>query len=97
MNFETFTDNHFRDLPTAQLVQLFNWGSIKRLDNNLVERQRVFWLSQFLSGDREGALEEIKEYPPTEHFATLVLWMHLIKDIEALKGVMCYSLLYLML
>lgn len=96
MNFDTFTDNHLCNFYSHQLDEMFDWDAVADLPDNRISRKQILLLSQFLVGNIQGTLEQIKKQRRRERFATFDTWISVIRDIDTLKP-MTIRILYGML
>lgn len=85
MNFETFTDNNLCNFYSYQLDEMFDWDAVSDLPDNKASRKQILLLSQFLVGNIQGTLEQIKKQRRRERLATLETWISVISDIDTLK------------
>ena len=90
MKFKEFLneENHLCNLSEDQIKEIFDLEEVKALDNNEFERQRVFWLSQYMVGNVSGPFEDIKKLEPAVQYRVFETWIDLIKDVDTLKPLM---------
>jgi hypothetical protein len=85
MTPKQFTDNHLVNLSDEQLREIFDWEEIQKLPNNEIERQRIFWLSQYMVGNVSEPFEEIQKLEKADKRRVLETWADVIKDQQTLK------------
>jgi hypothetical protein len=90
MKFNEFfnEENHLCNFSEEQIKEIFDLDEVKALDNNEFEKQRVFWLSQYMVGNVSEPFNEIKKLDPADQRRALETWIDLIKDIDTLKPLM---------
>lgn len=86
MNHKEFTANHLINFSEEQLEEIFDWDEVAKLPNNLIERQRIEWLSQFLIGNVSEPFDDIKKLPKAEQRKVFDTWINLIQDIDTARS-----------
>jgi len=88
MNYQTLTDNLFRNLSSAQHAVLFNWDAVAKLKDTPTERRRISLLSQLLLGeDLKATIIELNSFDLKERYETVDTWVSVIQDVHILRGV----------
>lgn len=80
--------NHLVNFSEEQIKEIFDLDEIKALDNNEFEKQRVFWLSQYMVGNVSEPFNDIKKLEPADQYRAFETWIDLVKDIDTLKPMM---------
>jgi len=90
MKFNEFynEENHLCNFTEEQIKEIFDLDEVKALDNNEIEKQRVFWLSQYMVGNVSEPFEDIKRLDKADQYRVFETWIDLIKDIDTLKPMM---------
>jgi hypothetical protein len=86
MNHKEFTANHLINFSEEQLEEIFDWDEVEKLPNDIVERQRVEWLSQFMIGNVSEPFEDIKKLSKAEQRKVFETWINLIQDVDTVKS-----------
>jgi len=97
MDIDTFTKkNYLNDFSEERLNALFDWEAVAYLSDNPVEHQRILWLSKFLTGRVNDAIEEIKELDSRQQWATFDTWITVTKDLTALRSITRHIIYHLL-
>lgn len=87
MHFSDFysEENQLCNFTKEQILEIFDLDQIKSLNDNELERQRVYWLSQYMVGNVSEPFEDIKKLDPADQFMAFDTWIDLVKDVDTLK------------
>lgn len=80
-------ENHMANLGEDQFKEVFDLEAIEQLSNNEHEKQRVYWLSQWLTGNVSEPFECIKKLDKAEQWRVFDTWFDLVKDPEYLREI----------
>lgn len=75
------------NLAEDQFEEIFDLEAIAQLPNNEHEKQRIYWLSQWLTGNVSEPFEDIKKLDKAEQWRVFDTWFDLVKDSEVLRQI----------
>ncbi|EFN4153676.1 hypothetical protein DOX69_20620 [Cronobacter sakazakii] len=88
MNIEEFVseDNHMCNLCGDLFYKIFDPEVIYDLPNNELNKQIIYWLSQYLVGNLRQPLDAISELDIFEQFYVYETWFSLIKCPDEIRN-----------
>ena len=88
MNIEEFVseDNHMCNLCGDLFYKIFDPEVIYDLPNNELNKQIIYWLSQYLVGNLRQPLDAISEIDIFEQFYVYETWFSLIKCPDEIRN-----------